>query len=111
MEGTSIAKEFVELYLGDGVLDGVHIEFGEMSFQRTLGYVNMPFKVRMCKKYGHLKYSCLEREEEEPLDKLCIYHMQCMVEAPLGVIGNNSWLPTVFHTGVSVAGYHFQLNI
>ena len=66
MEGTSIAKEFVELDLGDGVLDGVDIEFGEMSFQQTLDYVNMPFKVRTWKNNGPLKYSCLEREEESP---------------------------------------------
>jgi hypothetical protein len=54
--------------LGEGLPKGLGIEFGPHARCQRLGYIHVPFHCSECNVYGHLKKSCLEKEEGAKLN-------------------------------------------
>ena len=55
LDKTSMAKIFVEMNLGDGLLEGIDIQVGNCSYCQDIDNVKIPFWCSILHMYGHLR--------------------------------------------------------
>nr|KUM46675.1 hypothetical protein ABT39_MTgene1355 [Picea glauca]QHR89491.1 hypothetical protein Q903MT_gene3512 [Picea sitchensis] len=55
LDRTSMANICVEMYLGDGLPDGIDKQIGNRSYRQEIDYVKISFRCSIYHLYGHLR--------------------------------------------------------